>query len=91
MAQEFEAKKFGYLMQLANQTLVLLKINFELKYLKGPSIIFLVLMFSEVSTLGSIRKHLVSAGATKLGFPTTVRSTVNNPCNWIIYLLFEDF
>ena len=78
MAQEFEVKKFGFLWQLANRTLVLLKRDFELKYLKGPSIIFLVLMLSEVSTLGSIRKHLVSAGATKLWFPTTVRSTVPN-------------
>ena len=54
----------------------MLKLNFELKYLKGPSMNYLGLMLSDISTLVSIRKHLVSAGATKLGLLTTVRSTV---------------
>ena len=37
---------------------------------------YLGLMLSDISTLVSIRKHLVSAGATKLRLLTTVRSTV---------------
>ena len=60
-----------------NRTFILLKLNFKLKYLKGPSMNYLGLMLSDISTLVSIRKHLVSAGATKLGLLTTVRGTVS--------------